>query len=424
MSIKRALRLCFLAIGLTGCLMVRPAWADAFAPGQELDHALVADIATKALGFIGPRTLEYVPTARLAAWGLRGLTRLDPRVTTGAGESSVRLLIAGRPVLLLDPPADDDAHGWGEVVAQAIQAAWNGSETLRRQGRPAIISAFFEEMFSHLDPYSRYMPPAETTVPERRKTVDASRAGALLVVRVSAFERGTAEALAGELTRASAGAHPPRGVVLDLRGNRGGLLREAVAAADTMLGGGLVARTTGRAADADQEYISQGPDLTAGWPVVVLVDGRTASAAEVLAAALADHDRAIVVGSATFGKGLVQTAAQLLDGGTLFVSWRRMLAPLEWPIQSLGVMPQICTSLGERALRAALAELGRGRQPMARPVARSRAARAPLPPAEAIAIRSACPPSDARGPDAASDMAVARFLLDHPKAYAAALIPQ
>ena len=81
--------------------------------------------------------------------------------------------------------------------------------------------------------------------------------------------------------------------------------------------------------------------------MVVLVDGRSASAAEILAAALADQGRAVVVGSSTLGKGLVQTIAPLPDGGELFVTWSRVLAPLGWPIQGLGVLPQVCTSLGE-----------------------------------------------------------------------------
>ena len=71
-------------------------------------------------------------------------------------------------------------------------------------------------------------------------------------------------------------------------------------------------------------------------PVVVLVDGGTASAAEILAAALADRGRAVVVGSSTLGKGLVQTIAPLPDGGELFVTWSRVLAPRGWPIQGLG----------------------------------------------------------------------------------------
>ena len=93
-----------------------------------------------------------------------------------------------------------------------------------------------------------------------------------------------------------------------------------------------------------------------------MVDGRSASAAEILAAALADRGRGVVIGSSTLGKGLVQTIAPLPDGGELFVTWSRVLAPRGWPIQGLGVLPQVCTSLGQDTLSWQLAALAQGRQ--------------------------------------------------------------
>lgn len=135
-----------------------------------------------------------------------------------------------------------------------------------------------------------------------------------------------------------------------------------------------------------------------------------------MAAALEDQGRAVVVGSATLGKGLVQTIATLPDGGELFVSWSRVLAPAGWPIQGLGVLPQLCTSLGQDQTTAQLQSLDRGAQTMEPALTRHRAARAPLPAAEILALRNACPASEARD----ADLTAARFLITHPQAYAAA----
>ncbi len=509
MSLFRVLSI---VLSCGGPLIAWPAHADPFAPGQGLDRALIAEVATAALAFIGPRTLEPVPASRLTLWGVRGLSTLDPRITIEARDKDVNVFVAGRSVLALDVPPEADEQGWGTLVGRVAQAAWNSSEAVRRAGTQGIITGFFNEMFSYLDPYSRYVPPREatkerddrrgqvklgltvalrdgvpivirlapggpgtiaglrvgdrllsidgqtieagiaigdiadlldgeegSTVPVealgqdgrvRRLTVTrelvvpvtvtASRAGTLLLLRVTGFNRDTGAALARELSRAVAGPRPPSGAVLDLRGNRGGLLREAVAAAETLLSGGTVARTTGRGADANRDYTAEGHDLLAGRPIVVLVNGLTASAAEVLAAGLADQGRAVLVGSVTFGKGLVQTITSLPDGGDLFVSWRRVIAPLDWPIQGLGVMPRVCTSLGDGFIRAQLTALGRGRLLLALAVARARAARAPVPPAEALDIRGACPPAEGGAPD----MVAARFVLDHAKAYgAAAMMP-
>jgi carboxyl-terminal processing protease len=188
--------------------------------------------------------------------------------------------------------------------------------------------------------------------------------------------------------------------------------------AELLLPGGPVAATAGRDPAARHEFRANGADLTHGMPLILLVDGRTASAAEVLAAALSDDGRAVVVGSATLGKGLVQTILPLPDGGALSLTWSRVLAPLGWPLQALGVMPQVCTSLGEDNLRRQLAELTQGRQTMQRAIERNRNARAPLLPAEVLEIRNACPASEGRD----SDMMAAKFLIDTPSAYDAALI--
>jgi len=148
------------------------------------------------------------------------------------------------------------------------------------------------------------------------------------------------------------------------------------------------------------------------------VDGRSASAAEIMAAALADLGRGVVVGSSTLGKGLVQTLTRLPDGGELFVTWSRVLAPKGWPIQSLGVLPQVCTSLGDQKMTQALDDLVDGKQDLAGPLAAARAARPPLAVSRALEIRAACPASE--GSDA--DMDAAAFLMKHPGAYRAALL--
>jgi carboxyl-terminal processing protease len=236
---------------------------------------------------------------------------------------------------------------------------------------------------------------------------------------VTAFNRQTGARVAHEMEQALAAPRPPSGIVLDLRGNRGGLLREAVAAASAMLPPGVVAVTAGRDPQASRVWRTDAGQIGGNLPLVVLVDGRSASAAEVLAAALSDRGRAVVIGSATLGKGLVQTIDPLPDGGELFVTWSRILAPGGWPIQGLGVLPQVCTSLGQEALSGQLAQLAEGVQPMQDAIARHRAARAPLSPTQVLALRSACPAAEGRD----SDMATARSVIANPAMYAAALLP-
>lgn len=250
------------------------------------------------------------------------------------------------------------------------------------------------------------------------ETVFAQRTADVLVLRITSFSGSTASHIALSVQDALAEPHPVSGIVLDLRDNRGGLLRQAVTAADSFLPEGLVATTVGRDPDSMNVWRSTEGELAENVPLIILVDGRTASASEILAAALADRGRAVVVGSATVGKGMVQTIDPLPDGGELFVTWSQTLAPLGWPIQGLGVLPQVCTSLGQDALNRQLASLSTGFQPMADAVKRSRAARIPVRASEVLEIRAPCPAAEGRN----ADLDAARTLISNPAAYAAALL--
>nr|WP_256476370.1 S41 family peptidase [Siccirubricoccus soli] len=254
-------------------------------------------------------------------------------------------------------------------------------------------------------------------IPAVAEPLAAERREEVLWIRLHSFS-GLTEARMAVALREGLRGPRPRGVVLDLRGNRGGLLGQAAAVAGNFLSDGVLARTSGRHPDAVRVWEASGPDLTAGLPVVVLVDGRTASAAEIVAAALADRGRAVVVGSATMGKGLIQLVVPLPNGAELLVSWSRVLAPLGWPIQGLGVLPMLCTSLGTEATQAALTGLRQGQpSPMAPVLARARALRAPLPEAEVATLRSACPPAEGRP----SDESAAQTLLEVAEAYETAI---
>ena len=165
------------------------------------------------------------------------------------------------------------------------------------------------------------------------------------VLRVSRFNAGTVEqtrvALAELLDSLG---DDPAGLILDLRGNPGGLLGQSVSVADIFLGHGDIITTRGRHPDSVQRFDADRSAEAVGLPMVVLVDGRSASGAEVVAAALQDSGRAVVVGASSFGKGSVQTVTRLPNGGELFLTWSRIYGPSGITIHRQGIMPTICTS--------------------------------------------------------------------------------
>ena len=160
-------------------------------------------------------------------------------------------------------------------------------------------------------------------------------------VRISMFQADTGADFARELDRLAAEPGDLHGVVIDLRSNPGGLLTTAVQVADELLDQGTIVSTRGRLAISDTTFTATPGDRLRGAPVVVLVDAGSASAAEVLAGALRDNDRARVVGSRTFGKGSVQTALPLDNGDTVKLTTARYYTPSGKSIQALGITPDV-----------------------------------------------------------------------------------
>jgi len=131
------------------------------------------------------------------------------------------------------------------------------------------------------------------------------------------------------------------GVVLDLRNNPGGLLTQAIRVSDAFLDQGEIVSTRGRQEGAGERFNATRGDLIDGKPIVVLINGGSASASEIVAGALQDHRRAIVVGTRSFGKGSVQTVMPLRGDGAMRITTSRYYTPSGRSIQALGVAPDI-----------------------------------------------------------------------------------
>ncbi len=132
-----------------------------------------------------------------------------------------------------------------------------------------------------------------------------------------------------------------QGIVLDLRNNPGGLLSQAVAVADSFLDKGEIVSTMARRAEETQRYNAKSGDVAEGLPIVVLINSGSASASEIVAGALQDHGRALVLGTKSFGKGSVQTIVPMSQHGAIRLTTARYYTPSGRSIQALGIEPDI-----------------------------------------------------------------------------------
>jgi hypothetical protein len=378
-----------------------------------------ARLYTQALRDIGLVYIAPVSDRALVLSGLAGLAGLDRKlsfVETPAPGRRVEIAATyrGRQLALYAPPRKGDAAGWGLLASRAVAAAKAASPTLAALSRTRIDKAVLDGMTGALDRFSRYSTPRAARVQRaaldgfgRKPTLEQSERGGIAIFRITEFNRDTAARLAAALRRRE---RKPglRGIVLDLRGDPGGLLKQAVSVARLFIAHGPIVATIGRIPASRQFFQAAGTAIAPAVPMVALIDGGSASASEIVAAALQDSRRAVVVGTASYGKGSVQTILPLPNGGELIVTWALLVRPSGSLLERNGVIPSVCTSGltagGGRALARALSD-GRA---------------APAPPATLLGeadwrrLRSTCP---ARPGDRRIDLAVAGRLFADPALY-------
>lgn len=436
------------AVLLTLLLTAACAPSRDYSAGGVADFSKIQATEVFAAGYSGvsEKYIDRISVGEIAIEGIRGLAAIDPdlsvvREDLGQGPM-VTLSAAGRRLVRLPAPGDDDVDGWANLTADISMAARNASEDLRAADMETIYEAVFDGVLSNLDIFSRYAGAEEARFNRGKREgfggigiryrikegipvltdilpqTPAERAGlrkgdqlthadgvalknldrreiskklrgpthtrieltfvrpgqsepmtvamdrahifpvtitkkiddGIVYLKLKSFNQDTARSLAEKLENASQTlGEDMKGLVLDLRGNPGGLLKQSVKVADLLLTQGRIISTRGRHEDSIHRYEAGGRDLAHGLPVVVLVDGKSASAAEIVAAALQDRDRAVVIGTSSFGKGSVQTVLRLPNDGEITLTWSRLVAPSGYIFHGLGIRPVICTSGAKEA---------------------------------------------------------------------------
>ena len=203
------------------------------------------------------------------------------------------------------------------------------------KGTPVVLTVTRENESKPLD-----VSIIRDVIPMRSVRSEAIEDG-YRYIRISNFQANTLADLKDALEKFQAGPVPSKGLILDLRSNPGGLLDQAVKIADLFLKEGLIVYTQGRNEQQNMKFTAQPSVLVGNYPVVVLVNEGSASAAEILAGALQDHKRALLLGARTFGKASVQTIIPFRDGSGLRLTTARYYTPSGRSIQAAGIEPDI-----------------------------------------------------------------------------------
>lgn len=302
--------------------------------------------------FLNPREYEEIRINTSGTYTGVGL-ELQPGdgrvgvVTPIEGTPAFRAGIrAGDAILTIDGEPVDHRNVSQAILRMRGPAGSHVALTVARQGEAEPLA--FDLQRSTVDVHS-----------VRFRMLD----GGYGYVSVSQFSDTTAKDLRRAVSRLNhATASGIRGLVLDLRDNPGGVLDAAVDVADSFLDAGLIVTASGRTREATFRHVAAPGDLLAGAPLVVLVNGGSASASEIVAGALQAHRRATIVGTRTFGKGSVQTVMPLSGGQAMKLTTSRYFTPSGVSIEGQGILPDVALPAGdaEANLQQAARLLGSG----------------------------------------------------------------
>jgi carboxyl-terminal processing protease len=325
------------------------------------------------------------------------------------GEFIVRTIFADQPALAAGlKPEDKITHIEGQPI-RGLSLFDVVNQLRGRVGEPVNITLKRSGIIQSFDRKIIRDYIVASTVKIRQKDK-------ILEVQLSGFNTGTVGELRRGIVKTARAIGPKlQGIVLDLRSNPGGLLDQAIAVSDLFLTQGQIISTKGRHPDSNQLFNASPGEVLPGVPMVIIVNGRSASAAEIVAVALRDAGRAAIVGSTSFGKGSVQTITRLPNQAELNITWARIFAPSGQTLDSQGIVPAICTNVPSKHIMKVLSGLASpaGSSTLDRTKLRYQAGQ----PHYSVAGRAACMPTDRKE---THDLQAARLLLQNQISYAAA----
>jgi len=244
-----------------------------------------------------------------------------------------------------DTPAAKAGIMSGDLITQIDDAAVQGltlEQAVNKMKGPVDTKTRLKIMRKGVD------QPIELTIVREvirvRPVSYHTDGGDIGYIRITSFNERTSDGLKKAIADIAKQIPPDKlaGYVIDLRNNPGGLLDQAVSVSSAFMARGEVVSTRGRTAEETQRFTARGGDLTKGKPLVVLINGGSASASEIVAGALHDHQRATLIGTRSFGKGSVQTVIPLGSGnGALALTTARYFTPSGHSIQAQGITPDI-----------------------------------------------------------------------------------
>lgn len=313
-----------------------------FDSSANVDRHLLDEMLTT----VSNEYLESIDYTDLVATGAQVVHDLEPNLIITKGTNQFYIYKNQQIYKIVPFPKDiSDKNGWVETLAQLLDTAINSSEKISIKDflLPDLV---MQKMTSALDKYSHYYSEFEYKEEEENNAIytlySDRMIGNILYIRMRIFNKQSEKQV-----KKSINEHKEaKGIILDLRSNSGGIFNEALKVADLFTQDAIITYTAGRD-EKNIHYYTSNNDILYDGPLVILVDGKTASAAEVLAGGLQEQSRAKLVGATTLGKGTIQNITTMSNGGKLVLTSEQFFTPSGKKIHQTGITPDKCLSLEE-----------------------------------------------------------------------------
>ncbi|MDP3533354.1 MAG: S41 family peptidase, partial [Alphaproteobacteria bacterium] len=309
---------------------------------------LIADVLPTALSILQVYYIDQPNFQNICFNGIKRILEKDDSFTFIVDQNKITLSKDGKIIdtySILQP--QDDLKYWIVTSLNVLNRAFEHSPKLYTITPEKILSYYMKGAAGSLDELTRYVPPHKS-IPEHQIyigniKVEESEATSwsqvynnVLYLRIKHFEPWTSNEVVS-LLKGAKDKH--EGIILDLRDNVGGRLEQAIEIADAFLDKGLLATSKGRHQDSYQKFEANGQRAVFNNPLILLVNQKSASAAEVLTAALKENDRALILGRKTYGKGSIQRVQGLPNDGSLVFTWASLYTPLGHRLNKVGIDP-------------------------------------------------------------------------------------
>ena len=280
-----------------------------------------------------------------SSWAVQGLNQYDKNLQIVDDESRITLYYNSqvfRSYLKPQGKKSENPKAWARFMLKVLDAAKEISPAVKQKDFEAP-DKMLQFATQNLDPYSKYI---SVLAPEKKQDLrSVSDFGVnlttddILYIKLTDITKFTPHNFEAAFAQY---ANQAKALIIDLRGCHGGALQGAIDVADLFLPNGIITSTQGRKDDSVVFYEAHPDVLFAGKPIVVLVDGETASSAEILAAALQEQGAALIMGTGTLGKGSVQNVVNLPDNNKMILTNAYAFTPAGNPIHQNGVKPDVC----------------------------------------------------------------------------------